>query len=161
MLEAWLRFAIVIFVQLLLFIYHANYENRLVEVPRILARGVLVGILFGLPCDLVLGKFFGLNSYALGFGALFLILNGAFAYGIFAANTLLLQRARLPYFYMWTVFVMAVYEITNYLFPVWTWEFTLSPAQFVVVGSVGYFGGAIVVAAIWRVFFGERFLFIV
>lgn len=160
MLEAWLNFAIIIFVQFLLFITCAYYKKRLSDVPRILGLGVLTGIILGLSFDLVLGKFFGLNSYALGFGPFFLILNAALSYGIFVANILLLQQARLPYFYVWTLLVMAVYEITNYFFRVWTWEFSLPDIAFLSVLSAGYFGGAILIAVVWHVFLGHRFFFI-
>jgi hypothetical protein len=160
MFGAWTNFSIVIFVQLLLFVIHAYYVERLSDVPRILGRSILVGIAFGLFCDLVGAEIFGISSYKLGFGPFFLTLNGALAYGIFAANTLLLQQARLPYFYIWTIFVMAVYEIANYFFPVWRWEFAMPPAQFLVVLSVGYFWGAINIAAVWHVFFGDGFVVI-
>lgn len=157
---AWVNYSCVLFVQLVLFVTHAYYMKRLHDVPHILVRSLLIGLVFGLLCDLILGKFFGFSAYALGFGSLFLILNGALAYGIFAANTLLLQHARLLYFYIWTFSVMVVYEIANHFFPVWRWEFVLPPAQFLGVLSVGYFWGAVNVAVIWHVFLGERFYFI-
>jgi len=155
-----LNFAIVIFVQLLLFITCAYHEKKLSNVPRILGWGVLIGIAMGLSFDLVLGKFFGLSSYALGFGAFFLIINAALSYGLFAANILLLQRVRLAHFYIWTVVIVAVYEITNHFFRVWKWELGLPPIEFLIVLSVGYFGGAILVAIISHVFLGHRFFFI-
>lgn len=160
MLEDWLNFAIIILVQLLLFTAHAYYEKRLSDVPRILGYGVLIGIVFGIPFDLVVGKFFGLHSYALGFGAFFLILNATLSYGLFAANTLLMQRARLVHFYIWTIGIVAVYETTNLFFRVWTWEFALPDIAFLIVLSAGYFGGAILVAVISHVFLGHRFFFI-
>lgn len=161
MLEAWLNFAIIIFVQLLLFVIYAYYVKRISDIPRILGWGVLIGIAVGLLFDLVLGKFLGLYSYALGFGSFFLTLNGALSYGIFAANTLLLQHARFSHFYIWLIVVIAVYEITNLFFRVWTYEFVLPHIAFLAMLLVGYSAGAILAAVIWHTFLGERFFFIV
>lgn len=163
MLEAWQNFAILVAVQFLLFITHAYYAKKLSDVPRILALSAPIGLAMGLSYDLALGKFLDLSSYALGFGAFFLTLNAILSYGLFVANTLLLQKARLLYFYIWTVFVMAVYEITSHFFRVWTWEFgtefALPPTLFVAVLSLGYFSGALLVAIIAH-FFGYRFFFL-
>ena len=158
--ETWLNFSVIIFVQFLLFIICAFYEKRLSDVARILGLGILTGIVFGLLFDLVFGKFSGFHEYVLGFGVFFLILNAALSYSLFAANILLMQRLRLLQFYIWTVVIVAVYEITNYFFPVWTWEFTLSPIELLMVLSAGYFGGAILIATVWHMFLGHRFLFI-
>lgn len=160
MSEAWLNFLIVIFIQFLLFVIHAYYEKKLSDVPRILGKSVLSGIVLGLLLDLIFGKFFGLYSYTLGFGAFFLILNAAFLYGLFVANTLLMQRARLVHFYIWIMVVAAVFEITNLLFHMWTWEFVLPSIEFLIFISVVNFGSAILVATIWHIFLGHRFLFI-
>ena len=51
--------------------------DQLSEIPRILILSASIGIVFGLSFDLTLGEIFGLSSYAFGFGAFFLILNGA------------------------------------------------------------------------------------
>lgn len=160
MSEAWLHFGVVIFVQFLLFIICAFHEKRLSDALRILGWGVLIGIAMGLSFDLVLGKFFGFSSYALGFGAPFLIVNGALSYGLFVGTILLLQRVRLVPFYIWTIGIVVVYEITNHFFRVWTWKFALPPIEYLIVLSAGYFGGAILVAIISHVFLGRRFFFI-
>src|SRR3989344_1749272 len=160
MSEAWLNFIIIILVQLLLFIIHAQYEKKLSDVPRILGWGVLIGIAVGLLSDLILGKLFGLWSYTLGFGPSFLSLNAALVYGVFAANILLMQRARLPHFFIWTMVVMAFYEITNHFFRAWTYEFVLPITAFILFLSVGYFATALVIAGIWHVFLKHRFFLI-
>lgn len=157
---AWLNFTIVVFVQLFLFIAGAYFEKRLSNIVRILGLSVLIGTVFGALIDLILGKFFGLHSYTLGFGTVFLILNWILLNGFFVANILLAQRMRLSYFYIWTIILVATYEIPNHFFRVWTWEFALPPLQFLIILSAGYFGGAILVAIISHVFFGYRFLFI-
>ncbi|MFA6273728.1 MAG: hypothetical protein WC662_01050 [Candidatus Paceibacterota bacterium] len=160
MSEAWLNFIIVIFVQFLLFVIHAYYEKKLSDVPRILRKSVLSGIVLGLLLDLIFGKFFGLFSYTLGFGAFFLILNAALLYGLFVANTLLMQRVRLAHFFIWTMVVAAVFEITNLFFHMWTWEFVLPPVEFLIFISAVNFGPAILIATVWHVFLGHRFSFI-
>lgn len=96
MSEPWLYFTIVVFIQFLLFILHAWYEKKLSDTSRILSWGAFIGIVVGIPTDLMVGKSLGLCSYALGFGAFFLILNGILLYGLFAAHILLMQFARLP-----------------------------------------------------------------
>ena len=165
MLEAWLNFAVVIFAQFLFFIAQAYYTKKLSAVPRILGVGVCIGIVMGLLYDLVLGKFFGLASYTLGFGVVFLIINGALSYGLFAASTLLMQRARLRDFFPWLIALIAVYEITNYFFRVWTWEFEhmlvyFPSIEFLLILLIGYFGGAMFVAMLSHTFLGRRFFFI-
>ena len=161
MQEAWLNFIIVFFVQLLLFITHAWYEKKLSEIPHILGRGFLIGIVLGLLFELGLGKFLGFWSNTLGFGIFFLTLNTALLYGLFAANTLLMQQTRLIHFYIWTMIVAGVSEITNIFFHMFTWEFSyLPPIEYLIILSAGYFGGAIFVAIISHVFFGRHFFFL-
>lgn len=160
MSEAWLNLAIVAFVQFVLLIVYAYHQKRLAEVPRMFGRGALIGIIFGLPLDLIVGKHFGLYAYTLGFTPTFLILNWAVLNGLFAANTLLGQRLRLPCFFIWTLVLMVAHEVPNYFFRVWTWQFSFPPIEHVTVLLVGYFVGAVVGAIVWRVCFGQRFIFI-
>lgn len=160
MLEAWLNFIIVVFIQFVLFLIHAYYEKKLSDVPRILGQGVLSGIVLGPLFDLVFGKFFGLCSYTLGFGALFLILNGALLYGLFAAHALLMQQSRLLHFCIWIMVVVAVFEIANLFIPLWTYAFRVPSIEFLIIVSVGNLGAAVLVAVVWHVFLGHKFLFI-
>ena len=148
MSEAWLHFAVVIFVQFLVFIAAAHYAKRLSDVPRVLGRGVVIGLIIGIAVDLILGKFLGVYSYVLGFGALFLIPNALFSYGLFAATILLFERARLSRLYILTVVMMAVYEVANHFFRVWTWEFTSPLIPFPIALSMLYLAGAVVVIGI-------------
>lgn len=157
MSEPWLNFIFVILIQFLLFIIHAYYEKKLSEVPRILGRGILIGIVVGLLFDVVLGKFLGLWSYTLGFGALSLVLSAAFVYGLLAAHILLMQQAKLFHFFVWIIIVGMFYEISNYFFHVWKYEFVLAPMIFLLTG---YLGASIFIATIWHFFLGRRFLFI-
>ena len=158
--EAWLNFIIVILAQLFLFVICAYYEKKLSKVPSILGWGVLIGIVIGVPFDFVVGKFFGLHSFTLGFGLFFLIINATFSYGLFASNILTLQHVRLTHFIFWNIMIVTVYEIINSFFPVWTWEFVLSPIEFMIVLLVGYLMGAILIAVISHIFLGRRFFFI-
>ncbi|MDR3546996.1 MAG: hypothetical protein P4M11_01740 [Candidatus Pacebacteria bacterium] len=160
MSEAWLNFAIVILVQFVLFIIHALCEKRFADITHILGKGILSGIVLGLLFDLILGKSFSLFSYVLGFNALFLMLNATLFYGLFVANALLMQQARLLHFYLWTMVVGAVTEITNFFLHLWTWKFESLPfLEYLIVLSAGYFGVAILMATVWHVF-GHRFQFI-
>lgn len=160
MSEAWLNFSIVVFVQLLLFLICAHCEKRLSDAPRTLRLGVLVGIAVGIPFDLLVGKFFGLHSFALGFGIFFLTINSVLSYGLFVANILLLQHIRLPYFILWNIAIVTLYETINNFFAVWTWRFTLPQFKLLIVLLVGYLAGAILVAIISHILLGRRFLFI-
>ena len=151
MSEAWLNFAIVIFIQFLVFIAYAYYAKKLSKVPQTLIKGILIGMIFGLLFDLVFGKLLGFHSYVLGFGTSFLILNAAISFGLFSANILLLERIQFPYFYIWTIFIMAIYEITNLFFPVWNWKLALPSIQFLLILSIGYLCGAILIIKISNV----------
>ena len=133
MLEEWLNFVVLGFVALILFIICAFYEKRSSDALRILLIGIPLGTVLGLFSDLVLR---GTYSYPLGYGLPYLILNAAVVYGFFTATVLLLQRVRLLRFSIWILATLAVYEITNYFFPVWTYEVTpfLGWLSFVLVG---------------------------
>ncbi len=154
--ETWLNFAALIFVQLLLFGAVVVYRRKLHSVTPLLSSGVFIGLGFGLFFDLVLGKFIGLHSYALGFGAFFLVLNALLSYGLFSATMLLFKEEKLAYFFGASFFVMLVYEVTNFYFRVWTWEFSLEPLQFLVVLSIGYFAGSHVVMFAEKIFFKQK-----
>lgn len=168
MSEAWLNFTIIVFVQLIFFAIHAYYAKRLSDAPRILGQGVISGIVLGIVFDLVFGTYFGFWSYALGFGVFFLTLNAALVYGIFAAHVLLMQRARITTFFIWTMMVAVVFEITNLFFHAWTyhffrgwaWETEVSSFALLAGLPIAYFGTAFLVAVVWHIFFGRRFLFI-
>lgn len=156
----WFNFAVMCFVQLLLFCIHAYYEKRLADVPRILWQGAYSGIVPGLLCDLIGVKYIGLATYALGFGPFFLILNAILLYGLFAANTLLMQQARLLHFCIWMTVVVAAFEITNLYFLMYTYAFVVPSIEYVLVAFVAPLVLAIAIAISWHVLFGYRFMFI-
>ena len=159
MSEAWLYFAVVFFMQLLLFLIHAYYEKKLADVPRILWQGAITGIVFGPLFDLI-GKYLDLFSYALGFGPFFLTLNAILLYGLFFAHVLLMRQARLLHFCIWTTVVVAVFEITNLFIPLWTYTFAVPSFEYFIIAFGAPLGLAMVIAAAWQILFGYQFVFI-
>lgn len=160
MSEAWLSYAVFILELLFLFLIRAWYEKKLADVPRILLLGALSGIVPGLVCDLLFGKYLGIGSYTLGFGLPFLILNAVLGYGLFVANVLLLQKARFLNFCIWIGVITAVFEITNLYFPVWTYAFAVPSFEYWLVAFGGPLELAIVIALSWHVLFKYRFVFV-
>jgi hypothetical protein len=160
MLEDWLNYAFVLFVMLLVVLFHAYHEKKFVEVPRVLFWGALSGVVPGLLVDLIFGKYLGLASYALGFGPSFLIFNAFVGYGLFAANTLLLQQARLPQFFLWTVIITAGCEITNLFTHSWTYPFAVPSIEYWIIAFGCPLVLAMVMAMAWHILFGYRFVFI-
>ena len=160
MSEVWLNYAVFIVELLLLFLIRAYYEKRLADAPRILLLGALSGIVPGLLCDLIFGKYLGIGFYTLGFGLPFLMLNAVLGYGLFAANILLLQRARFLNFCIWIGVITAVFEITNLYFPVWTYAFAVPSFEYWLIAFGGPLELAIVIAISWHVLLRYRFFFI-
>ena len=87
---------------------------------------LLVGTVFGIVFDLVVGKYLGVFEYRLGFDGGFLFVNGLFSYGLMASTVYLLRRSTFLRFYFWTELLASVYEIGNVFFPVWRWTFASS-----------------------------------
>lgn len=149
---AWANFAIVFLVQFVLFIVHAWYEKKLPHMSRILLWGALTGVVLGPVMDLMFCKFANLCTYTLGFGSFFLILNGALLYGLFAANTLLMEQARFLHFCIWTLTVATVFEVTNLFIPLWTYTFPAPSLEFFAIVTLGNLGTAFLIAIVWQVF---------
>jgi len=156
----WWEYVFVLFLQLLLFLIHAVYEKKLADVPRILWHGALTGLVIGIPSDLLGVKYLGLASYELGLGPAFLIFNGLFGYGLFAANILLMQKARLWQFGIWTVIVTAGFEITNLFTHSWTYSFLVPSIEYWIIAFGFPLAAAIVIAGAWQILFKYRFVFI-
>lgn len=156
--EAWLNFSVVIIVQLIFFLVCASYHKRLREVPKILLRGMIIGVIVGLIYDHLLGKYLGLFSYELGFGFFFLLLNAGLSYGLFAANTLVLKNVTTIYFLVWTSLLVAVYETVNYFFSVWRYEFTLPSLPLFLILILGYASGSLLVSLIAYKVFKYKFV---
>lgn len=154
----WINFMVVIGVQLALLLIHAWYENRLRDLPKILLLGCDIGIVFGISFDYTIGHLLGLYTYELGFTFPFLFWNGLLSFGFMQANVLLMQKASLKHFWIWSAVVGIIYEATNYYFPVWTWMFGLTWFEYLFVILVLYVGLACLMATLWHFMFKYRFV---
>ena len=143
-----ISFSVVICTQLLFFLFLAHKKRAFKKItPHLVLKGVTAGVLFGMSFDLLVGKFLGICSYALGFGPLFLIINGALSYGLWLLTLWLLRESNLLSFCAWNIALGLVYEIANYFFPVWSWTFGGSFLyQESIIILVMYCGGAMLVA---------------
>lgn len=119
----WLDFGAVIAIQFAYMLVIARYTKTTRSVFRKLHLCLLLGIPFGILFDFVVGNYFGMFDYRLGFGIGFLIINGALSYGLMMTNLITHTDAPPHTLYLWTVGIGVVYEIGNYFFPVWSWTF--------------------------------------
>jgi hypothetical protein len=122
-----LNFAIVIAAQFIFLLIHAIAVGETEKLPKYILRGMLIGLPFGILFDLIAGKWLGVFDYELGFTWWFLIINGAFSYGLACANVLLLYHHNVAHVYLWAVALGAFYEIVNFMFAVWNWTFYANP----------------------------------
>lgn len=82
-----LSFGIVITVQLVFFLGLATYWRYSAEqIARLLKISMLAGIPIGLFVDYVYGHVFDLYTYELGYGLMFILLNGIFSFGFMVAT---------------------------------------------------------------------------
>ncbi|MEY2665508.1 MAG: hypothetical protein RLZZ480_613 [Candidatus Parcubacteria bacterium] len=142
MLEShYLSFFIVITVQFLFFVIHSLAVGERNTILKHTFQGMALGVPFGICFDLLVGEFLGLYTYAEGFNLPFLFINGLFSYGFMIANVRLLYHHSLLHTYLWSVCLAVVYELTNYIFPVWNWTFLPSAAfEYAIVILVLYAG---------------------
>ena len=119
--------------------------------------GIVLGTAIGLLYDNLLGKYFGLFYYTLGFGTAFLLLNAALSYGLFVASSLLLKEVSTVHFIVWLSSLVGVYEITNYFFPVWSYNFSLPLIPFFILCLAGYSSGALLASVISKFIFKQHF----
>ena len=127
---------------------------------RVFWQGALTGIVVGMPLDLIFGKYLGLATYLLGFSPFFLLLLGALGWGLFAANILLMQQARLLHFFFWAMFVAGVSEVINLFFPLFTYPFSYASIEYVSIAFGSLLVLAIVIALAFHILFGRRFVFL-
>lgn len=156
----WFNFAVLIFVQFLVFLIHAYCERKLADVPRVLSLGALSGLLVGPPVDLIIGKYLGIGTYLLGFGPFFLILLAIFGWGLGFANIFLMQQARLLHFCIWMMIVIVTSEIFNLFLPLWTWPFAMQSIEYVIMALIAPLVLSMAIALVWHILFGYRFAFI-
>ncbi|MFM2330964.1 MAG: hypothetical protein RLZZ26_471 [Candidatus Parcubacteria bacterium] len=148
-MEHWLNFSVVVGVQLLFFLFVAYQKSAWRAItPKLVVQGVCVGTLFGVFFDVLVGKYLGVFSYALGFSLSFLIVNGALSYGLTVITIALLKPESFLRFYVWAVALGVVYEIANHLHPVWFWMFSSDVVyREAVVVFAAYPGLALLIAA--------------
>jgi hypothetical protein len=124
-MEMWVDFALLIAIQVGFLLFVAYKKEAFAELrPGFLAKSALIGLVFGVAFDLIFSWYLQIFGYHLGLKPEFIILNGLLSYGVMAANVLLLRNERILRFYAWAVAIGVVYELANYVFPVWYWEFT-------------------------------------
>jgi LytS/YehU family sensor histidine kinase len=156
----WFNFAILVFVQLLVFLVHAYYEKKLADVSHVLWWGAISGLIVGPPVDLIIGKYLGVGTYLLGFGPFFLILLAIFGWGLGFANIFLMQQARVLHFCIWMMIVIVVSEILNLFLLLWTWQFAMLSIEYVMIALIAPLALAMAIAYAWHILFGYRFVFI-
>ena len=153
----YLNFIIVVAVQSVFFVVHAVSVGHRKHLWSYLWRGMIVGVPFGMVFDVVVGHSFGMYNNLLGFGSLFLVINGLFSYGFMMANVMLLQHHHLYHMYAWSVGLGAVYEIANYFFPVWEWTFSIPMYEYAFVIGGAYFGLATLMMFVIRIVYRVEF----
>jgi hypothetical protein len=117
-----------------------------------------LGVPFGICFDLLVGDFLGFYTYTEGFNLSFLFLNGLFSYGFMIANVRLLYHHSLLHTYLWSVCLAIVYEVTNYIFPVWNWTFLSNQTlEYVAVIFVLYVGLTTLIMAALKLLYRVHF----
>jgi hypothetical protein len=147
----------VILVQLVFFIIHAVSVGHTRHVLSYVGKGMLLGLPFGVVFDLLIGQYFGIYNNLLGFGFLFLTINGIFSYGLMIANVMLLQHHSLHHMYFWSIGLALVYEAVNYYYPVWEWTFGTPLVEYAVVILVAYCGLATLMMCALRTVYRVQF----
>lgn len=153
--EVMSDFVVIVAVQaaLLWFVAHRLGMTHEVRAP-LLKRAALLGLVFGVAFDLLVGRFAGVFGYVLGWNPVFLALNGMLSYGLWIATIALLRNMPLRSFWKWTAALGAAYEAANYVFPVWQWTFGPVFVEEAVVIALAYTGLALL-TALGLVLFGR------
>lgn len=157
-MNPWIAFSVVIAAQLCVFLVIAILQKRSIgSLLLILGKAAYLGFVFGIPFDLCIGQYLTIYSYVNGFGLPFLMVKGFLSFGLWAATVLLLTEKRLLEFCLYVGVICAVYEITNYIFPVWQWSINDSVFIEFCIVLVGYFGlalsGAVVTSILFKIHF--------
>lgn len=139
-IDPMVNFWIVIFVQLTFFILVAFHLNKANKIIKYLLLGMIIGLPFGVVFDLLISEYVGVFSYYLGFTKDFLVINAIFSYGLMVSTVALIKNLRIIPLYLWSVLIGCVYELINYLSPVWEWTFGGFLYELVVVIGAAYFG---------------------
>jgi hypothetical protein len=151
-------FVVVISIQFLFFVIHSIVVGERSTILKHTIQGMVLGVPFGISFDLLVGKFFGFYTYTEGFGLSFLFLNGLFSYGFMIANVRLLYHHSLWHTYLWSIGLAIVYEVTNYVFPVWNWTFLSNQIlEYAVVIFVLYVGLTTLIMAALKLLYRAHF----
>lgn len=121
----WQNFVAIIVVQVvfLFFIFKTSRDKKIVSK---IIPSALIGLIFGACFDLIFGYYLNIFRYNIGFNITFLIINGIFSYGFMVLTVWLCLGNSFWKFYFQMMFLGIIYEIGNYIFPVWSWHFTES-----------------------------------
>lgn len=157
-MSPWISFGALISVEFLVFIIFAVLQRRTPkDIAVVLAQSLLLGLIFGVPFDLIIGSFAGLYSYVNGFTVPFLVANGIFSFGLWQATIVILRKKQLFSFSAHIAVTCAVYETVNIFFPVWQWKISDMLAVQMGVVLFGYtiiaIGGALVASLIFKTAF--------
>lgn len=135
-----LNFIILVSLQLLFFIVHAWRVGEKDKISQYLVKGMTIGLPFGVIFDLIVGKYFGLFDYELGYVMWFLVINGIFSYGFMIANVFLLRKHSTIDMYLWSAGLGLTYEVINFFFPVWEFTFATPWIEYSTVILILYIG---------------------
>lgn len=153
----WAHFFAVVSVQCLfcVLVLSRSQISRKISASFV-SSSLIAGIVFGVPFDLFFGKYLGVFRYVSGFVFPFLIVNGALSYGLMILTVRFFDTKSFLRFYAWTVALGIVYELVNYVFPVWLWQFS---------GGFAYREGVVIFAAygglsllLWNIFALSRLM---
>jgi hypothetical protein len=146
----WAAYAAVIGVQVALLLLVAYRRRSLHGLVRVIITSIPLGIALGVATDLILGAYLGVYGYYLPMSPLFLVVNGALAYGLMTATVRLIPLQPFLPFCAWAVLICAVYELANLAFPVWYWSFFENMIVMELLGIIAiYCGGALVMKVSW------------
>jgi len=157
----WMNFTFVIIVQLLVFIVVAYSKKKHADIAPILIKSLPIGLVFGVIFDLVFAGYLGIFEYTFGFDWVFIIINGILSYGIMAATVWLFYNCSFFKFYFLSICIGLTYELANYFFPVWSWQFNenVIVQQFILIFAA-YFGLATLLSGMIQISSKTKFKFL-
>src|ERR1041384_6100570 len=93
-MEQWQSFLVVIAIQLAIFVFGARLRGEGIrKLCKVLAGAIVLGIIFGSVFDLLLGSLARIFTYTVALTPIFVIVNGAFSYGLALATAWLFPIA--------------------------------------------------------------------
>lgn len=160
-MNPWIDFSVVMVVQLVLFFVFRYWIAPKKPFAKILFFSMLIGVPFGVIFDLIIGGYAGVYDHVLGFGYLFLFFNGLFSHGFMMTTVALWSKVTFWRFYLYSVCLGVLYEITNHFFRIWEWTFfEQSFLEYLLVVLLAYCGLSLFMALALVLFRVERFDFL-